>query len=155
MKDEPSWFLFCLGSDEKGLLACDDESDNEMEVDENAPDITEQYEEDGRNINISKRKFELINEFKLDVAFVESSNISESNIALGQSVDESTEDMIEDGEIPENIDKSNLEHEEGNNETVSQSTFEEHQPTTALMLQFDQVLTQKLLKYHTKWLENG
>jgi len=124
MRDIKSWHLFCLGSE----LKSDGESDTE-EAEDNS-----EHENTKKDL-LEKRRHLLCDEFQLDII--------PSNI---------TNDSTEPTSL------SSIHTMEATTVKQTENTCEfvyavGTPPTPSLLLQFDQVMTQRVLSHHVQWLD--
>lgn len=172
MKNEKGWFHFCLGPEEIGYDKTEDDDGSEVSYhNDDCDDIDDLMVLKQFNVtqdelpathrsmgqsNALKRKRAMLSEFKLDVEYVskcppigEGLDTEVSTPYNEMEVDERGSDNG-GGDIDDEVEED---HQGVSVEDINLVTCVD--PTTSLLLQFDQVLTQKLLKYHTDWLDNG
>lgn len=139
LKDEQAWHKFCLGSE----CPKDDEfkSVTNMDVDEGAVTNT---------LDIEQRKLELSR--SLGINDVTDDDYISASLSPGEHYQ--TESHIDSDEEEQMGHPSGSTHREVGGSYAIWSGAEDCLPTTSLLLQFDQVMTQRILGYQVSWLED-
>eukprot|EP01040_Poterioochromonas_malhamensis_P011826 gene11826-12903_t len=168
LKDKSAWIAFTLGEQKQKIQSA-------------LPHSTKMVVEDeiSKELEMKRRKLELMSSFGIDLSTTISSSKSVEK-EEGEEVEEENEPretsdiivdngdgsilpMIVDEEIMEEIlqveEGEELEADDDDDDEIGNTPPSEWQgpvatlPSIALLLQFDQVLTQRLLKHLIEWLE--
>ena len=129
LKNEKAWHKFCLGSE------CYPDEKEEIEVD----DLT-------NSLDVEQRKLELARSLGISD---QAGEASESEpVASENDTGEHDSDEEQTGTVGAAI------HRRGDGSYGPWTGVEDCLPTTTLLLQFDQVMTQRLLGFQVSWLED-
>ena len=148
LKESQSWMSFCLGHADASKLMKMISQNNEIINSTNYNEI------------LKKRKLEVSQMAGIDmiedVIEVEPSTEKSNEIVANANDNLDDEDIEVDIEIVE-PNESNNDNDNNNNDNIESSSkswtgYENMKPTLQLLLQFDQVLTQRLLAHHINWL---
>lgn len=161
MKSRRRWEVFCFG-DDAGERALDQEAAKENEgegEDENRGAISKDtlVQSGGvedKAVELDSRKVQLMEWLQRSATAPKPDDEAGSDGESGS--EEQDEEGDEEDETPLNMVVCEVEEGEVVGAGASVSAPEEPSnvaPSTQLMLQFDQVLTQRLLGYHIEWLE--
>ena len=137
LKDEEAWHKFCLGSEysEQG------QSCSNMDIDgstaSNALDIEQRKLEVSRSLGIT-----YINDDDYQTA------------AMSAAENNQDESYIDSDDEDDTGDPGGSTQRDAGASYASWSGAEDSLPTTSLLLQFDQVMTQRILGYQVSWLED-
>ena len=144
LKDEQAWHKFCLGSeyDTHGRPNIY----NDMDVDEKKQLQSSSYD-------IEQRKLELSRSIGITI----SGDDVDDSVAITSDDYPCNDSDNEDGTgtgLAENLSSSsNSNQRDIHDGYPTWSGVEDSLPTTSLLLQFDQVMTQRLLGYQVSWLQ--
>ncbi len=167
LKDKRAWITFTLGEQKQKLQSTFSQSDKMVVEDEIS-----------KELEMKRRKLELMSSFGIDFSTIISTKSDEKE--EGEEVEEDNEPqensniivdngdgsilpMIVDEEITEEVHQGEegeeLEVDDDDDDEIGNTPPSDWQgpvatlPSIALLLQFDQVLTQRLLKHLIEWLE--
>jgi hypothetical protein len=132
MKDEVAWYRFCLGSE---II---NDHDTAVERDRSI--------ENSEATEIEKRKARLAEEMGISFGVSSSSSSADIDHNGGMGGVDGADEGCDELEGDDDADAGGPAYPEWNGNTNAI-------PTTTLLLQFDQVLTQRLLGYQVNWLE--
>jgi beta-glucosidase-like glycosyl hydrolase len=133
MKDRKGWYEFCFGK----ILGEDEEEGEEKEEDENEEESSMLSEVED---NYNKKE----NQYEESIKSSEIENqIKKRKILLLSELENLKEEQ-----------QSNEATKEANILEIKNNIWEMKKPLVSLVLQFDQVLTQRVLSLHIEWLEN-
>ena len=176
LKDELAWHKFCLGSESMEFTSSLSSSDirNDFIKDETSGD-----NEMDMDVFMEQRKLELTRSLELDPishddngSYLTLASADEPTINDAYFIDNiggipvaksqhnhdnilASEDMDEviDVEVEDEMDCPCPKENASKSTYIEWAGIQNATPTTSLLLQFDQVMTQRVLQYHAEWLE--